>query len=359
LIDGCEENNSDTKQRCVSLVPEESTSIVRDYQFERYRFFDIGWFGGQPHLLAGDRIIQFRLFEGQEPTNVNPNLPEGYAYRDILNSIATPDSILLAWRELAAQSEYNIEPSKHFLLLLARRPNIAATAVAYWMVVLRANGTTDTLGDVSINQAYRLQLLKQANPEIDDGLWDACWDNVYDLRTGPLAPGDFEIDVFKGTVGDEGNRENRNLELVSGRPYLQLLGLDSIDSHGLPVPDGKVDIKPLLLDLDLDLLIFPSRHPFALAALADPIPSLYSTTDPISLRDSSQYYIRVSYLMTPDFYSLGEPEIVEGSELVTVNGFRLTRGVQYSIDYTAGQIYFLSGLIDQNSSVDVCFEYVP
>lgn len=342
-----------TERACVQLDTSNRRVIIRDYQYDRYRFFDVGKFGGVNYLGPGDSIIVFFLY--QSVGTLNPNEPEAVAYPNSLDPTSSPDSVLQRFRLIYLGSEYHliwdISAGSYYIFFPDRVANVQSTTLAYHMVVKKADGSMLTFGDLT-DVPLRLQMLKRSNPQPDDGLWDAEWKNVYDLRARHIDYLELNLDVFKGPIGDEFNRMNLNHQ--NGVYYLRLLGLDSTNSTGARQPDNKIDDDPRILDTLRGLIIFPSRHPFAdSTVLAEYIPALYTTGNPIDLRDSSKHFIRVLHYD----YDLGHRDIVRGSTHVMVNGEAISSD-HYSVDLARGVLGLdYADAYNEGAEVEVCFEY--
>ncbi|TYB30827.1 MAG: hypothetical protein FXF47_07255 [Candidatus Mcinerneyibacterium aminivorans] len=78
-------------------------------------------------------------------------------------------------------------------------------------------------------------------------------------------------------------------------------------------------------------------------------------TDP-----DSRYNIYVRYFSPTQTFSLNQVDIIPDSETVMVDGEKMVRGKDYSIDYMTGRIHFLNqDLIGPNSSININYEYRP
>lgn len=338
----------------------ESEIIIRDYQFDRYRFFDVGKIGGTNHMGPGDSIFAFFLY--QSVGTLDPNEPEAVAYPNYLNSTASPDSVSQRFRQLDYGYDYelisDVNNGRYYVYFPTRLQNIQTTTIAYHMVVRKADGSELVFGDLT-GEKFRLQMLKKSNPQPTDPLWDAEWKNVYDLRVRNIDYLELQLDLFRGELGDEENRANLNHQ--NGTYYLRLLGLDQVNAAGQPTPDNKVDDNPAILDTTRGLLIFPNRYPFADSTLlTEYIPTLYTSANPNDLRDSSKYYLKLKSRQRSRSVRLNTINLLENSEVVTMNGRRLSRGVHYNIDYSTGEVEFLDDdVLDPNATVTIDYEYSP
>lgn len=102
------------------------------------------------------------------------------------------------------------------------------------------------------------------------------------------------------------------------------------------------------MDYDEGILKFKDREPFSL------YPDIYNKTNP-----QHHYIIYVEYKYRQKTYFL-QPNIVEGSEKITLNGRLLKRDEDYFIDYESGFITFLhEEEIDEETEIKINYEYMP
>ena len=229
----------------------------------------------------------------------------------------------------------------------------------------------------------QLRLLKreqETGPDVPDdpsqwGTWQYEWRNVYFLGKTDIDPEDFGLKVFRLESEGEHSEVDGN-----GTPFIRLLGLDRRGVDPGSVPDGLVDIDYALIDFRRGELIFPDQYPFApvltkvtagsLAypnsqggGLPDETSELYTFTNALINSHFStlhKYYIEVEYRDRLAQYSLGRSNIIEGSEIVRLNGQPLQRGVDYIILYEVGQIRFTNEeALSPGADVTVQFQFAP
>ncbi|MFH1238515.1 MAG: hypothetical protein V1653_00210, partial [bacterium] len=100
------------------------------------------------------------------------------------------------------------------------------------------------------------------------------------------------------------------------------------------------------LDLDTGILKFKNERPFP--------DNVYQ------LNALHQYFIYVEYKYSINQYNLERFDIIKESEQVRVDGAKLTRDVDYLIDYDLGQLTFLKDdLIKEDSNIRIDYEYMP
>jgi len=106
------------------------------------------------------------------------------------------------------------------------------------------------------------------------------------------------------------------------------------------------------MDYDEGILKFTDREPFN--AAHGGFDDIYYKTNP-----QHHYIIYVEYKYRQKTYFL-RPNIVEGSEKITINGRSLKRDEDYFIDYESGFITFLrEEEIDEETEIVITYEYMP
>ncbi len=207
----------------------------------------------------------------------------------------------------------------------------------------------DTVGTVQdvydTSQTIDIKVLKPLVERTYYPTWDLQIRNRYSLRSTAVVPGSFELKIYKHNTGSGTDEETQG-----GTTYLRLLGLDD-DDNGY-IDDGYVDY-------DRGFISFPDtlQFPFSSTVLLDPDSIIYDTT---STNVGRKYKLVLSYKGVRSVFSLGAMNILEGSEVVTVNGERLVRNIDYTIDYDIGIITFITDKVnDVNAVVNIDFQYAP
>ncbi len=273
-----------------------------------------------------------------------------------------------------------------------------------------AMGGADTL-DTDGASARTMKLLRaplNKLPATPDGLFDPASDfaatrelelrNFYQLAGQRIDPRTFNLTIRQG-VDDP-----PVMFLVSGNgepvPYTEVLGLDNFDeTRGTPIyrqHDGKVDgtlpdnTSRLFVDYENGTLFFFDPRPFAPRIADDPAyparpfdrslsavlfrrdslvgpagapnarnREIYDKRNPLRSLDS-QYYIDLEFTASraSNEISLGRSNIIEGSDAVTVNGRRLERDRDYTIDYDLGRVT-LKASPGPSDQVNVDYSYAP
>ncbi|MBI4753554.1 hypothetical protein HY793_04195 [Candidatus Desantisbacteria bacterium] len=185
--------------------------------------------------------------------------------------------------------------------------------------------------------------------------------NIYNLSG--LQSGDIGVTIV--------DKQNKSFFTEGGTitSYARLFGLDNN-------ADGY--IEPAFIDYNRKLLIFPDDTPFNLidsgstmtngflnaTTIATETLSKYSAIemyksipDKTAISTQPTYNIKLSYKTSgKDSYMLQGWNIVENSEQIFVNGVKLTRGIDYTIDYESGLLMFFTNPPD-NADIKAEYEY--
>jgi len=218
------------------------------------------------------------------------------------------------------------------------------------------------VGDIDFvdtgNNTIILQLLRPRVPLPSDYTWDLEWRNVYYLGAKNIDKNGFELKIYRKRSGLP-----EETQLVNGKPvsYLQIFGLDKRDENGDPNPDNILDDDPNIINWARGELIFPDLRPFdpegpTLLDSTKRVPAIYDTTDNRVIAAASNFYISVKAKIRQTTYNLGW-NVIENSEEVILNGRRLSKGKDYIIDYTTGNLTLLAEeATDPNARLEITYE---
>ncbi|MDD4858028.1 MAG: cell surface protein SprA, partial [Candidatus Krumholzibacteria bacterium] len=206
-----------------------------------------------------------------------------------------------------------------------------------------------------------------------DPTWNMMMRNVYSL-------GSSQIDLNSLVVRIENteNVDNNYLEPISNLNYLRIFGLDQVvNSTGEKGADDLIDNTTGILDLEQGYLMFPWYEPFnppegevrkVLSAAdttgmnfdytkVDFSKGLYESALTDLVKNSNHFYnIIVESSSGQRVFQLSSYDIIEGSEVVTVDGTRLVRGTDYDIDYSSG-IVTLKASILPDSKINIDYQH--
>ncbi len=259
------------------------------------------------------------------------------------------------------KTEYFYDPELGYLRMNQPLNDNEVLAVAY------RDSSGYTRGNINFNpdkdRVLQLRLIKPMNPRPKDRTWRLAWKNVYMLGPRNMSDDGFELRIFyKPPSGDPIETIEVNGRKVT---WLHVFGLDNTDKNGNPnSPDNIIDRNENVLRLGLGELWFPDVRPF------DPLSqkyrellppeyrsaALYDTTVQSAITAASKFYIEVKSKTRSAEYNLGM-NVIENSEEVTLNGRRLTRNVDYIIDYFTGSLKMLNEeALRPSANVEVTYE---
>ncbi|OGF16991.1 MAG: cell surface protein SprA [Candidatus Eisenbacteria bacterium RBG_16_71_46] len=305
-----------------------------------------------------------------------------------------------------------------FKVIRLRRPLTGEQrlAVTYARRAVDANGTAagpeTVVGGSLVDDgdgvpALRMKLLRPpvsalrqlANGNFDAGdpitaTRDLELRNFYQLPGQNIDPTTFKLSIRKG-------RDDPPLTFISlpngtPVPYIELLGLDNIDeTTGVPVfrkHDGDVDGTAVnsnarvFVNYNEGTLFFLDLRPFAprigaggkafekfLSSFLFRRDSLVGTEGAVNAANPTiydKYYVQRSldsrYYIEVEFTAaraageivLGRGNIIDGSDVVTINGQVLARNTDYTIDYDLGRVT-LKRQLGPSDQLNVDYSYAP
>jgi len=192
-----------------------------------------------------------------------------------------------------------------------------------------------------------LALLKPQRSDTLSLAWDYQMRNVYSLPQGEVTLDSLRLFRYD----PEGQHPDRETDgAYTGRKFTEILGLD---------PNGDDRVEYPQFEKKTGLIFFPGLKPFDSSALSVRDRVVYRK-DPYEYLagEGRRYYMVAEYSSATESYYLGQPDITEGSERVTVDGKQWTRDDGYSINYKTGVITFLTPL-PVDAGIQVTYEYRP
>ena len=357
---------------------ETRADVIRDYQYLKRTFYDLGY---DDDFASGDSIVEIKLFKSN--TSINSNTAENPAPFGIAYVNPHPEDTATSYPEGSFKRRFQeIDPNDYFVqrgqywIQFFRQLETNDILGAFYVVQHSDGVTFDTVGFLkdSCTSAegeicMRLKLIKPDTPKPTDYTWEYEWKNVYYLNARNIEREGFRLDIYEGPPNAENINEDPNFQ--DSTLYLRIFGLDQLDLNADPNPDGIVDYRQI--DFGLGYLIFPNQHPFApypnYSFTENPgdtlkddnkVESIYSWDEPRQPIDDSKYYIHVQSSSRKSQFRLGHAPIIEGSDVVTLNGRTLTRGEDYTIMYETGEISFINPEASSpTADLSVEYEYAP
>ena len=275
---------------------------------------------------------------------------------------------------LLSSAEYSVNQALGYVSLNVGINTDQVVAVAYSYTY---GGVTYQVGEfagdrTNVNEALFVKALKNTDNNPSQGNWNLMMKNVYRL-------GDrVERERFRLDVKYQSNTDGVDLNYipepqVRTKPLVKLLGADRLDNNNRPNSNGYFDYVEGYT-VSNGRVYFPSPEPFGadlLAALTSRSVSvavaqgyafteLYHRTKTAAkqMAEKNKYHLVGQFRGSSDnVIALGAYNIPQGSVLVTAGGVQLTEGVDYSVDYNAGEVTILNqSILNAGTPVNVSLE---
>jgi hypothetical protein len=367
-----------TEKASISAAGEEAAQYIRDYNYETSRIYDLGLPG---ELNRNDKIVSLYVYE-EETIERNPDAKPCLLFVDPTRpGLYTDFNETITMVELDEEQFrfYNdAEQNLHYVYFENHRTDSRARAV--FMVVDRYDDDNnllgqDTIGNV-VGDTLRLKVIHGGSIyDRDHPSWNLMWRNCYSVPKN-LDVTKLGLKVFKGLAGQEGTTSSLESQFsptgASEGNYMEILGLDQYNRSNQKQPDNILDDRIAVYSEDWGLVIFPSRRPFdtdttfttssaqSSKPLRERVPDLYDYESSTEKTRASQYFLQYTGQVRSSVVSLNRVNIIEGSDVVTVNGRQLQRGTDYTIQYDFGQVTLLDPeATDPNADVSIDYEYAP
>ncbi|HSG29902.1 MAG TPA: hypothetical protein VLA34_15580, partial [Candidatus Krumholzibacterium sp.] len=222
--------------------------------------------------------------------------------------------------------------------------------------------------------------------------WNMMFRNIYSLGSAGLDDSAIEVRIEQLSETDQ---TRNHLHSATDRPFVQIFGLDQENSaENVREPDELIDDRMGIINYYYGYIQFPWFEPFnvpleematyfaddndgdgfgdpgdpqALADAALVLETLelnsliyldYKTEQP---NPPNYYNIVIKTTSGSRVFQLNAFDIIEGSEVVSVDGRRLTRGEDYKIDYNSGTVSLMGGLenLGPDSKVSIEYQHTP
>ena len=358
----------------------ENTQKIEDYNYvkNQYYFLDEHYRSSFPQrssdgLFLYDparKITEVEVYTSQPNFQNQPDKSiRGWAWavavkdtnvrvmRTRSDTVASKDMYLGYFIRLE-KTTYDFNPELGFIRLYNPLGSGEVLAVAYRDSSGYIRGQIDY--DPKKDRLIQLRMLRTENPMPTDITHNLEWKNVYYLGSRSIPEDGFGLKIFyKPPSGDP--QETVEINGVT-KSYLQIFGLDKVDKVGNLKPDNVVDKNDNVLRLASGELWFPELRPFDPLNRASELPkdkrtrAIYDTTVQSVITAQSKFYIEVESQTRSAEYRLGM-NIIENSEEVTLNGRKLSRGTDYTIDYFTGTLRMLNEEATRpTANVEVTYE---
>ena len=231
----------------------------------------------------------------------------------------------------------------------------------HYLLVNTSGDTVLTVGHglIESDSTLVLQMLKPQSPHPNHPTWDLMFKNVYNLGATNIDSSGFAVRIINDYDTPISDRDALGT-------YINKFGLDDKNENGAKIPDEIVDIDNLVF-LNLGELHLPALLPFVSANKIDGGNTneelerllgegvMYTSTVYTDYTGDSRFTIEVDYSNLSSTINLGFM-IVEGSEEVLLNGEKLVKNQDYTIDYFSGTVNLIKSDIDPNADIDIKYE---
>jgi len=348
---------------------------IKDYNYLDLTYFWIDssfiypWplFGN--NLASGDSIIEFNLYIDNQSSEDNINL-NAFEADAMPHPGETYDATIghHGFFHLVDQDKYEISRTGGWFRMIGYNTLSQNYAIACTYIIRHSDTSEDTVGGAVISGSdttHYLNLIRPPNMLADNPCWEQTWRNVYSLGSTGLDPENIEVEIYLTPLSNNITSDTTQTPPI---PLLEVFGLDKYDDSGNLISDGLVDRQ--YFHIGEGHLIFPVLHPFSPDDIEDDQmnfgsstprnEAMYSSTDNTDITRDHQYIIKMNTGVRQNPMSLGRFNIMDGSEIVKLNGRELQRGVDYRMDYQIGQITFLTEeALNPNTDLTVDFDYEP
>ncbi len=326
-------------------------------------------------------------------TNVNPSNGANNIYNDLVTRNADAriidqatqilegngyeggvDFEKLESARLLSSSEYSVNKALGYVSLTSTLQTDQVLAVAYEYTY---NGVTYQVGEFAsdikeTNKALFVKSLKNASNNPSQSNWPLMMKNVYYLANS------VEKDKFRLDVKFQSDTSGVYLTYIPEKqvkdiPIIRLLGADRLDNNNKAHSNGYFDYVDGYT-VKNGRVFFPCKEPFG-SNLRDYLmakgvtyenaqkyafTTLYDSTKTTAKQNAekNKFQLVGQYRGTnANVISLGAYNVPQGSVVVTAGGQKLTEGVDYSVDYSAGQVTILNqSIIDAGTNINVSLE---
>lgn len=356
-------------------------TIIKDYDYVRglYFFIDTKYRdsyvydeNGVPTYNPNNVVAEFELWKSGRDYNTNLEAKVAWAVWDPKN-IVHEDT-------LSGGDQNHVK--RHFVRLIPNQDYFLSKDLGYVVLDMPVRNeilalayitvSGDTVGNLippdelfpPEDRPFILKLLHTENPQPSDAAWTMEWKNVYSLGSRSISPTGFELQIVNNTTTE------RDLVQDDGKSFLEIFGLDRRGVSGEMGSDEIVDvgnsyifnfgsgymIMPGIRPFDPDKDPFTHEEPLLDATLRTPeiYDVLYRTRG--DYNNISKFDIEITSSAVSQTFTLGW-NILEGSEEVFLEGRRLLKGVDYTIDYLSGSLIILNeDALRQGAELEVRYE---
>ncbi len=305
-----------------------------------------------------------RFVYGLDTLGIRPT--GGYFFPD--TTTAVPGHVLIGNFVKLDASEYTWNRYAGYITLNGNLQSYGkdAIAVAYKFNDSISSGKQigDFVNDVSSNAMLKLKLLRyesQKPPDQDPNyarLWNRMLKNIYNLGVRNIKndPANLTFNIYYSEPGQTPTPQYNGTGPKNGKTYMNITGVDyrvnGDPTTVLPDGDNNFDFFPgNTIDLANGNIIFPSLRPFSTTLREKGVEDIYigkNDTIYTSSKSTAQNFGNLKFTLKGNAkgdassrYSLGF-NLVEGSVKVFNGTVELAQGIDYSIDYSLGELVIIN-----------------
>ena len=313
------------------------TDTIWDTEFIKNKYYILG-------LQPDDSLIQLFVFrDDNNGTNDSvTGAKPAICYIDPQNPNDTSYSQTGRFNLLEAGDgkDYTYDNYNGILKLTNTLQSGERLAVSYIKAKKGHPTDLDTVGTVSFASmdTLRLKLIVASDQTPAYPTWDLMLRNIYEISVGSIIQNSFSMQIY--------HADTSNSNTYNGKSYMEILGI----GDSTTIYYGYVNYLE-------GYIIFPELKPFLNSQLPEQ-DSIYNKAS-FSNSDGRKYYIVVTYRGLQQNYNLNAMNILEGSEVVTVDGEKWERGIDYTIDYETGVVKLLKRLSNPDAKVNIDYQISP
>ncbi len=346
---------------------EENVFRLKDTEYVRNRFFFVDEIyadhfesGYDPRTMmwqpigGGDAYKIAQLDVWIKVKNTGEDAREGWAVLDpdsvnpdsLDNLVPIPGKIQHAYfKRLELYKDYSYDEYRGFFWLNQNVDEQDIVGVAYKTYGGIQKGMLfNEIGDSTV---VLLKLVKPeaAKPDYKE-TWKLAMRNVYNLGASQIKQDGFDVKILYTKTGENVDVQPEGEK----KTFIYLMGLDRLDEQGNFVDGGdkKVDVgNGNIFKLDAGYLIFPSLQPFAppdssaFKIHKSLYVNIYNIKDRSQEEREHKFDIEITTSSASTTFNLGF-NVLEGSEVVRLNGRELVKDKDYIIDYFGGTLQILA-----------------
>lgn len=267
-----------------------------------------------------------------------------------------------------SESDYTLNSRAGYITLNGNIQQSPKDAIAVAYTYTDPTGTSIQIGDyaenVNASDKLKLRLLRyesQKSPDQDTAyarLWSRMLKNIYNLGVRNITndASTLDFNIYYNEPSQPPNSSYSGSGPVSGRSWMNITGLDyrvnGQPSDSLPAGDNAFDFFPgNTIDLATGNIIFPYMRPFSHIFRDKGVENQFigkNDTIYTASKTTARDFGEIKYNLkgkakgeASSRYNLGF-NLVEGSVKVFNGSVELTPGIDYSIDYSLGELLIIN-----------------